>query len=120
MAYNPQAYMPNQQAWGYHPQMTQAVNGLVSVTGIDGARAYPLPPNSSMPLFDANDDVMYVKTTDGAGFPTVKAYRFEQVDAEEPKAGYVTRGEFDELARRLDALAERKEAGHAKQPIPEV
>lgn len=31
-----------------------------------------MPPNSEMPLFDStNDGVMFIKTTDGAGFPTI-------------------------------------------------
>lgn len=56
MAYNPQMYMPNsyqygyQPNWGYQPSQmnAQPVNGLVSVTGIDGAKAYQLPPNSNV------------------------------------------------------------------------
>lgn len=68
MAYNPNMYMPNNYAYGYqnmpsmqygYSQMNmQPVNGLVSVTGIDGAKAYQMPPNSTMPLFDENDDVL--------------------------------------------------------------
>lgn len=27
-----------------------------------------MPPNSVVPLFDADNDIMYVKSTDGAGF----------------------------------------------------
>ena len=50
----------------------QPVNGFVYVTGLDGAKAYLLPPNSQMPLFDDKDDVLYIKTTDGAGFPTIR------------------------------------------------
>lgn len=30
--------------------------GLVRVTGIDGARAYQMRPNSTVALFDANND----------------------------------------------------------------
>lgn len=63
MAYNPSLYMPYQTgvpAPMYQPNSwiptqfstMQPVNGLVSVTGIDGAKAYQLPPNSAMPLFD--------------------------------------------------------------------
>lgn len=60
---------------------------------------YQLPPNSSMPLFDGNEDVFYVKTTDGAGFPTIRTFRFVPVD-EQPSGqeGWATRGELMELA----------------------
>ena len=94
--------------WQYKPP----VNALVSVTGIDGARAYPLPPNSAVPLFDANNDVLYVKTTDGAGFPTIRTFRFEEVKEPAPvPAGYITREELD---RRFDEI---KELINGKQPV---
>lgn len=41
---------------------------LTRVTGMDGAKAYQMPPNPVVPLFDADNDIMYVKSTDGAGF----------------------------------------------------
>lgn len=108
MAYNPNVY---------NPYGSQAVNGLTSVTGIEGARAYPLPPNSVMPLFDANEDMMYVKSTDGAGFPTVKIYRFEEVQPEvEQSPDYVSRDEFDKLNKKLDKLIRGM---NGKQPVSE-
>lgn len=39
---------------------------LTRVTGLEGAKAYQMPPNSTVALFDNNDDLMYIKTTDGA------------------------------------------------------
>ena len=102
--------------YGYQPyqwQQQQPVNALVSVTGIEGARAYNLPPNSSVPLFDANSDTLYVKTTDGAGFPTIRTFRFEEVrePAPVPAGDYITREEMD---RRFDEL---KELINGKQPV---
>lgn len=116
MAYNPNTYMPqyNQpisQNWMYQQPMQQPVNGLVSVTGIEGAKAYQLPPNSSMPLFDKDSDVLYVKTTDGAGFPTVRAFRFEPIEQPQaPAPDYVPRGEFDALVARVEELSQPKTA----------
>lgn len=106
-------YQPYQQPWGgAYPQPTcpqpsyqKPVEGLVRVTGLDGAKMYQLPPNSSMPLFDANGDVFYVKTTDGAGFYTIRTFRFVPVD-EQPggQEGWATRGELLELARQIEEL----------------
>lgn len=114
------AYQGQINPWGTYgvqPVQTsqaQPVNGLVRVTGIEGAKAYQMPPNSSMPLFDGNEDILYVKTTDGAGFPTVRAFRFEPID-EQPsnQAEYVTREEFDKFARSVE------EAVHGFKPVPE-
>lgn len=99
MPYNP--YMPYQSTWQQQPQ---PINGLVSVTGIEGAKAYQLPPNSSMPLFDANSDILYLKTTDGAGFPTVRAFSFTEIGTEQPTHDYVTREDFNALVKRVEGL----------------
>lgn len=113
MAYNPNMYMPqygyNQHPmnWSYQPQVAQPINGLVSVTGIEGAKAYQLPPNSSMPLFDGNQDLLYVKTTDAAGYPTIKTFRFEPMENAQPtqeQADYVSRTEFEALAEQVREL----------------
>lgn len=114
MAYNPNLYSPS-----FLPNQ-QPVNGLISVTGIDGARAYPLPPNSSMPLFDESQDILYVKRTDGAGFPTVTAYQFEEIKNETvlQNANFVTREEFDTLLEKIDTLIQAKEEKDAEQPVP--
>lgn len=123
MAYNPLLYNPygqpqpyswSQPAWtGPQQTVTQPVNGLVSVTGIEGAKAYQLPPNSSMPLFDGNNDLLYVKTTDAAGYPTIKMFKFEPVEQTEPIevtpiVDYVPRAEFDDLAAKVEELTKPK------------
>lgn len=90
--------------YGYPQFSTTPVNGLVSVTGIEGAKAYQLPPNSSVALFDANEDIMYIKSTDGAGFPTVRPFRFEPIE-QKPQPTGITREEFDALVAKVDALA---------------
>lgn len=122
MAYNPNMYMPQQAPivqpnWYYQPTHTQPINGLVSVTGIEGAKAYQLPPNSSMPLFDGNQDLLYVKTTDAAGYPTIRTFRFEPMEPVGPievkaePVDYVSRSEFDKLAAMVERLKDNGEKG---------
>ena len=104
--YTPMVQIPQQQ--------TQA--GLIQVTGLEGAKAYPLPANSIAALFDADRDVMYIKRTDAGGYPTIAAYTFapmqEAAPTEQPE--YVTRQEFEELKsliapKRGKTAAEKKE-----------
>ena len=86
-------YLPYQS---YQPQQ------LIRVSGIDGARAYQMPPNSTAALFDSNEDVMYIRTTDGAGFPTIRTFVFtEQMPQAVQQGDYVTRKEFEELKEML-------------------
>lgn len=78
-------------------------NNLIRVTGIDGAKAYQMSPNSSVALFDSDSDIMYVKTTDGAGFPTIRTFRFEPVeDVPKVQDAYITRDEFDALKQEVE------------------
>lgn len=126
MAYNPNMYLPQYGAYThptwYTPPSTQPINGLVSVTGIEGAKAYQLPPNSAMPLFDGNQDILYLKTTDSAGYPTIKTFSFKAM--EEPKHApqeqggeYVQRSEFDALVEQVTSLvgqAAKKGKGDGK------
>lgn len=87
----------------YRPQ--QPVNNVTRVTGMEGARAYQMPPNSTVALFDGGDDVFYFKTTDGAGFPTIRTFRFEEVFPQaQQQTDYVTREELAELAGKIDSL----------------
>ena len=112
-------YQPYQPTWTGQQlvqQYQQPVNGLVSVTGIEGARAYQLPPNSSMPLFDANEDVFYVKTTDAGGYPTIRRFTFRPDEPAQsaPAPAYVTREEFDALAARVGELGAERGAADGK------
>ena len=48
------------------PQQTT----LIQVTGLEGAKAYPLAPNSTAALFDGERDIFYIKRTDAGGYPS--------------------------------------------------
>lgn len=113
MAYNPMLYSPygSMQPYSWSQPAQQPINGLVSVTGIEGARAYQMPPNSSMPLFDANEDVLYLKTTDAAGYPTIRTFAFSETNAAAAEPQAVTRDEFDELKDRLNKLVAGMKSG---------
>lgn len=83
----------------------QTPTTLTRVTGIDGAKAYQMTPNSTVALFDNNEDIMYIKTTDGAGFPTIRTFSFNEVihntQQQVSNNDYVTRDEFNKLKEEL-------------------
>ena len=54
------------------------IDQIIAVHGIDGAMNYQMGPNCRAPLFDDNEDVFYIKSTDKYGVPTVKRYKFEE------------------------------------------
>ena len=95
--YNPQ--MNNQQI--YSQEQTQ---NLIRVNGMDGAKTYQMPANSTVALFDCNEDIMYIKITDGAGFPSIRMSKFEEVNEitkSEEKQDYISRKEFEEFKKEL-------------------
>ena len=50
------------------------VNQIIKVNGRGGADAYQMPPNSQALLLDETQPVIWLKQTDGAGYPTLTAY----------------------------------------------
>lgn len=120
---NPYQMQMRQPAQSYYPQQLPAYQpqqqGLIKVTGMEGAKAYPLAPNSMIPLFDADSDVMYVKQTDAGGYPSIQAYRFtpiQETPAQQPE--YVTRQEFEELKEAI--LSGKQPVRKAKQPAADT
>ena len=55
-------------------QMNLPRTELIKVSGENGANAYAMAPNSSAALFDTTASVVYIKTTDGAGYPTITPF----------------------------------------------
>ena len=78
--YNPQTAALVQQLQGaYAPRQE-----VIKVKGRPGADAYQMGPNCSALLLDEDRPVVYLKTTDGAGYPTVTAYGITPLEEEKP------------------------------------
>ena len=118
-----QQYQPSQPQQGQYqqPQYQQSVNGIIKVNGRDSAMQYQLPPNStSVPLIDSSFDgkkgIFYVVSTDGTGTKSIEAYDFTpHVDAnaiEIDGAQFVSRDEFDDFARKVNAVIGAFDGSH--------
>ena len=57
---------------------------VARVTGESGARAYSLAPNSSVLLMDETAPIVWLKTTDSAGYPSLQPYSISPYNPEEP------------------------------------
>lgn len=107
--YGYQPNYPGQQMYGnQYPQYgqqsqqppMQSQTGLNRVTGIEGARAFQVNPNSVVALFDDTQDVFYIKTTDSGGFPTIKCYRFTPIeDVPQVQPAGLTRADVEQIVR---------------------
>lgn len=98
------------------PTAQQSVNNLLRVTGPESAKAYSIPPNSSVVLFDANDPVFYLKSTDDSGFATLRTFEFTErapdvldVKAEVPAidtAAFASKEDFQALDEKIENIAD--------------
>lgn len=108
---------PQQQAQNTQVQPQPQVpiqSNIEYVNGIEGAKALILPPNAQKMLLDSDNPFFYIKTTDMQGKPTVKRFKYIDVDEEQktekkdaPMVDYVTLDQFEELLDNFDNL--RKE-----------
>lgn len=89
----------------------------VRVNGRAGADAYSMGPNETAVLFDENSDVFFLKATDGAGYPTVRPFRFEPLPeaGAAPAAAYATVEDIEALRAEINEL--KGALTNGKQPV---
>ena len=95
---------PNASA---QPQNTQ-LNVFAYVNGLEGAKAFFVPPNGRVLLMDSDNPVFYMKTANAMGQTTIRPYRFEEIqDKPAPKVDYVKQSDltvFDVRIKRLEDI----------------
>lgn len=103
--------------YGYmYPQNQQMPNNnrdndFIWVTGKAGADAYNVAPNSRVILWDSDAQVVYIKSADAMGRPSMQIldYTIRQNDVAKanplqgsaPQTEYVTRAELEERLKQL-------------------
>lgn len=108
--YYPQAYqaapVANQQA-----NQQQANSSIIWVQGEAGAKSYLVAPNQTVQLWDSENQVIYLKSADGSGMPSIKTLdytiRDAQASAEAQKAAegkYISKDELKSLQDDLESL----------------
>ena len=70
--YNP--YINPYAGYQQNPYQQQPKQEVVKVNGENGARAFPIGANSSAILLDESGQLVWLVTTDGAGYKTVMPY----------------------------------------------
>ena len=96
--FNPYGFMQQQQV----PSGQQPVVQVVRVNGENGAKSYQIGANSSALLLDESGKMVWLVTSDGAGYKTVSAYDIVP-HQEEPKPDYTN------LESRIQAVEKRLE-----------
>lgn len=101
-------YNPNLPYGGFNwpggmtPNAPTTTQNMIKVNGIESAKAYPMLPNSMAALFDSNEDIFYLKTTDSNNFPSIRVFKFEEVKEEiQNGTKYVTVEEFNKFKEEM-------------------
>lgn len=77
---------------------------VVKVHGLEGAKAYRLPENSSAILLDDTGEIVWIKATDGAGYPDIQAYTLTPYYPEQKQSQ--NNEDFEKRITRLEELYE--------------
>lgn len=115
MAYNnyfPASYQPT-----YPQQNYQQNNPLLWVQGEAGAKSYMVAPNQTVVLFDSEAQIIYLKSADASGMPSVKVLDYTIRDNTPQKAEILGTGDF---ATKDDLLNIRKEIDALKAKMKPV
>ena len=98
---------PQNGAGSVLPQQSQ----IIRVNGKNGAEAFRMAPNSSILLMDENDPIVWLKTSDGAGYCTVTPYTIAPYQSAPP----VDVNSLENRVKRLeDMLNAKSDDGDAK------
>lgn len=78
---------------------------LIRVHGMDGAKAWPISPGATVPLFDDSEDIMYIKTADPQGFQSIRIFAFHELENQMQQPPMedqpITRSDFEQLKEML-------------------
>lgn len=102
-----QQYYPAQQNM-YQSQMQ---NSIIWVQGEAGAKSYLVAPNTTVQLWDSEQQVIYLKSADASGMPSMKVIDYTVRGAELPNTAlsefdnkFISRDEFDVLKGKIEGL----------------
>lgn len=111
----PQMYQPTQY------QQNNQQGGKIWVQGEAGAKSYLVAPNSTVDLWDSENQTIYIKSADAAGLPSIKVldYTIRETpknpsNSFSPDQGgksqeYATKAEIEALNNELRSLKSKIE-----------
>ena len=110
----------------YYPQPVQqpmqgnsfqnGTSSIIWVCGEAGAKSYLVAPNTTVQLWDSEEQVIYLKSADASGMPTMKVLDYTIRDNQQSASveladshDYVTRNELTEIEKQINELKKQLE-----------
>ena len=85
------------------------------VQGINAAKSFPVAPNTSIPLFDSEANVIYIKSADASGMPSIKILDYVVRDTAprtseiSPQNDFATKDDISILEKEISSLKSKFE-----------
>lgn len=128
MAFPYNSYYPTYPQMNVQPQynpQNQNTGGIIWVQGEAGAKSYMVAPNTTVQLWDSEANVIYLKSADASGMPSMRTLDYTIRDNAAPQshadvsANYATQDDLKVLERKLnDRLDEiMKGEAHGKSAL---
>ena len=98
----------------YQPQPAPAQQGqqggIIWVQGEAAAKSYLVAPGSTVQLWDSEKKVIYLKSADASGMPSMKVldYTVRGEEPEKPEPVYATKEDLDALAEKVKELSKKR------------
>lgn len=104
------AYYNNGYQQIYQPQQyQQAQTGLIWVQGEAAAKSYLVAPGSTVQLWDSEEKVIYLKSADTSGMPSMKILDYTiRGEEQKPAVAYATKEDLEALAEKVKELSRRR------------
>lgn len=114
------SYQPYYQQPSY--QQNQQNNGVIWVQGEAGAKAYLVAPNSTVQLWDSDAQVIYLKSADASGMPSMKVldYTIRDNTAPAKEPVYATKKDIEAINAQIEAMHDQIELLSLRKKKKEV
>ena len=107
MAYNP--YQPYQP---YINPYQQQNTGIIWVQGEQAAKSYLIAPNTTVALWDSDEQTIYLKSADASGMPSIKTldYTIREIPSQTHenafKTAFATKADISTLKAEIEKIKE--------------
>lgn len=129
MAYNPmfpatyQPYYQQQIPQTMPTNAPQNNSSIIWVQGEAGAKSYLVAPNTTVQLWDSESQVIYLKSADASGMPSIKVLDYTIRDntqphtpIDKPEVSFATKQDVESLAEELATMKRRLDNMSTRQP----
>jgi hypothetical protein len=106
-------------------QQQNNASSIIWVQGLAGAKSYLVAPNTTVQLWDSEEQVIYLKSADATGMPTMKVLDYtirEQANAptvqsELIETDFATKKELLDIKEQIEELKKQIEGSEKNESI---